>query len=107
MWFGDLVTMQWFNDVWMKEVFANFMADKVTQGNQATTNYDLEVFTWIIFLQPIVLTEHPAQTLFGNNCQICRMQERLYGNIIYHKAPIMMRQLERLMGKEAVQKWLA
>jgi aminopeptidase N len=22
MWFGDLVTMRWFNDVWMKEVFA-------------------------------------------------------------------------------------
>jgi len=29
MWFGDLVTMQWFNDVWMKEVFANFMAEKI------------------------------------------------------------------------------
>src|SRR5690606_3513136 len=29
MWFGDLVTMAWFNDVWMKEVFANFMADKI------------------------------------------------------------------------------
>ncbi|MEO8260777.1 MAG: M1 family aminopeptidase, partial [Acidobacteriota bacterium] len=29
MWFGDLVTMQWFNDVWMKEVFANFMAAKI------------------------------------------------------------------------------
>jgi aminopeptidase N len=28
-WFGDLVTMQWFNDVWMKEVFANFMAAKI------------------------------------------------------------------------------
>jgi aminopeptidase N len=26
MWFGDLVTMRWFNDVWTKEVFANFMA---------------------------------------------------------------------------------
>ena len=29
MWFGDLVTMRWFTDVWMKEVFANFMAAKI------------------------------------------------------------------------------
>ena len=29
MWFGDLVTMRWFTDVWMKEVFANHMAAKI------------------------------------------------------------------------------
>jgi aminopeptidase N len=28
MWFGNLVTMRWFDDVWTKEVFANFIADK-------------------------------------------------------------------------------
>jgi aminopeptidase N len=39
MWFGDLVTMQWFNDVWMKEVFANFMADKMSAADHATTNF--------------------------------------------------------------------
>ena len=30
LWFGDMVTMKWFNDVWMKEVFANYIAAKIT-----------------------------------------------------------------------------
>ena len=41
MWFGDLVTMQWFNDVWMKEVFANFMAAKIVNPAFPDVNHDL------------------------------------------------------------------
>ena len=41
MWFGDLVTMQWFNDVWMKEVFANFMAAKIVNPSFPEVNHDL------------------------------------------------------------------
>ena len=99
MWFGDLVTMRWFNDVWMKEVFANFMADKVTQVAVKNSNYDLK----------FVIDHYPAaygidRTAGANPIRqpLANLQDAgsLYGNIIYHKAPIMMRQLERLMGPE-------
>lgn len=100
MWFGDLVTMQWFNDVWMKEVFANFMADKITQGTQAGNNYELK----------FLLTHFPRaytidRTAGANPIRqsLANLQEAgtLYGPIIYDKAPVMMRQLERLMGADA------
>ena len=31
MWFGDYVTMAWFDDVWTKEVFANYFAARITE----------------------------------------------------------------------------
>ncbi|MEO6521449.1 MAG: M1 family aminopeptidase [Mucilaginibacter sp.] len=102
MWFGDMVTMDWFNDVWMKEVFANFMADKVTGSLMGDETFNLKF-----------LTDHfPAaygidRTLGANpirqNLDNLKDAGSLYGNIIYHKAPIMMRQLELLMGKENFQ----
>ena len=105
MWFGDLVTMQWFNDVWMKEVFANFMADKITRVAVKNSNYDLK----------FVIDHYPAaygtdRTAGANPIRqpLANLQDAgsLYGNVIYHKAPIMMRQLERLMGPEAFQQGL-
>ncbi len=99
MWFGDLVTMQWFNDVWMKEVFANFMADKITQTAVANSNYDLK------FLIDHFPAAYGVDRTAGANPirqELDNLQDAgtMYGNIIYHKAPIMMRQLERLMGEE-------
>ena len=41
MWFGDLVTMEWFSEVWLKEVFANFMADKIVNPQFPNINHNL------------------------------------------------------------------
>ncbi|TSJ37229.1 aminopeptidase [Mucilaginibacter corticis] len=99
MWFGDMVTMQWFNDVWMKEVFANFMADKVTEKLMGKETFNLK------FLQDHYPAAYAVDRTAGANPirqQLSNLQDAgsLYGNIIYHKAPIMMRQLELLIGQE-------
>ncbi|HNV51866.1 MAG TPA: M1 family aminopeptidase, partial [Tenuifilaceae bacterium] len=40
-WFGNLVTMRWFNDVWLKEVFAGLMADKIVNPQFPEVNHQL------------------------------------------------------------------
>ena len=105
MWFGDLVTMRWFNDVWTKEVFANFMADKIAREQYPDINHDLSFLrTHYIPSLATDRTEgtHPIQQPLANLNQA----GLLYGNIIYHKAPIMMRKLEQQMGETAFQRGL-
>lgn len=101
MWFGDMVTMQWFDDVWMKEVFANFMADKSNEEADKKDNFDLK------FLDHFQAAYAVDRTTGSNPIrqQLDNLEDAgtMYGNIIYHKAPIMMQQLELLMGKEKFQ----
>lgn len=103
MWFGDLVTMKWFDDVWMKEVFANFMADKIMNPIFPKVNHNLQFFTAhysSAFAEDRSLGTHPIRQQLAN----LKDAGSLYGAIIYNKAPIMMRQLEATMGAEAFQK---
>jgi len=98
MWFGDLVTMKWFNDVWMKEVFANFMAAKIVNPSFPTVNHELR------FLFQNYPTAYDVDRTDGANPvrqDLVNLNEAgsLYGAIIYQKAPIVMRQLELLMGE--------
>jgi aminopeptidase N len=98
MWFGDLVTMQWFNDVWMKEVFANFMAAKIVNPSFPEVNHDLR------FLLAHYPSAYQVDRTDGSNPirqHLANLNEagQLYGPIIYQKAPIVMRQLEATLGE--------
>jgi len=99
MWFGDLVTMDWFNDVWTKEVFANFMAAKMVNPSFPTIDHDLN------FLVRHYPSAYGIDRSTGANPirqDLANLNEagQMYGGIIYNKAPIMMRQLEMLVGEE-------
>jgi aminopeptidase N len=102
MWFGDMVTMDWFNDVWMKEVFANFMADKVTGSLMGDETFNLKFLT-DHFPAAYGVDRTPGANPIRQTLDNLKDAGSMYGNIIYHKAPIMMRQLELLMGKENFQ----
>lgn len=103
LWFGDMVTMDWFNDVWMKEVFANFMADKSTGASADKKVYDLKFLTGhfpAAYSVDRTLGANPIRQVL-DNLQNAGM---MYGPIIYDKAPVMMRQLELLIGEEDFRK---
>ncbi len=102
MWFGDLVTMRWFNDVWMKEVFANFMAAKIAGPAFPDLNLALR------FYQAHHPTAYGVDRTAGANpvrqpLENLREAGSLYGAIIYQKAPVVMRQLEELIGETALR----
>jgi aminopeptidase N len=99
MWFGDLVTMAWFNDVWMKEVFANFMAARIVNPSFPGVNHDLR-----FLLQHYPAAYEVDRTDGANPIRqpLSNLNDAgsLYGAIIYQKAPIVMRLLERIVGTD-------
>lgn len=105
MWFGNLVTMNWFDDVWMKEVFANFMAAKIVNPSFPDIDHELR-FTLAHYPGAYSVDRtagtHPIQQKLGN----LKDAGTLYGAIIYQKAPIVMRMLEREIGEDAMRRGL-
>ena len=102
MWFGDYVTMDWFNDVWTKEVFANYFAACITEPLFPSVNHSLN---WIKTYTSASLAED--RTAGSNSIRQpldnLRNAGLIYGNIIYNKAPVMMQKLVEIMGEEAYQ----
>jgi aminopeptidase N len=105
MWFGDLVTMDWFNDVWLKEVFANFMAAKIVHPSFPEINHNLR------FLLAHYPGAYEVDRSAGTNPILQKLGNlknagTLYGGIIYQKAPIVMRQLEKKIGENLMRESL-
>lgn len=109
MWFGDLVTMDWFNDVWTKEVFANFMAAKLVNPSFPEINHQLRAH---LRLHPGAYSVDRTQGPNPIRQELTNLNEAgtMYGAIIYNKAPIMMQQLELLLGvdkfREGIREYL-
>lgn len=100
MWFGDFVTMKWFDDVWTKEVFANYFAARITQPLFPHINHRLN---WLKNITTTALNEDRTQGGTAIRQPLDNMNNAglVYNNIIYDKAPVMLEKLIELMGEEA------
>ncbi|MEA1880870.1 MAG: M1 family aminopeptidase [Candidatus Marinimicrobia bacterium] len=102
MWFGDLVTMSWFDDVWTKEVFAGFMGGKIVNPAFPEINHDLRFLSNYSSAYGVDRSLGPNQ--IRQPLENLNMAGTLYGSIIYAKAPVVMKHLELLVGEETFQK---
>ncbi len=99
MWYGDYVTMKWFDDVWTKEVFANYFASKIVQPLYPEINHRLN---FILDYFPSAYSEDRTQGSNPIKQDLDNLSNAglIYGNIIYTKSPIVMEMLVHIMGEE-------
>ena len=99
MWFGDLVTMSWWNDLWLNESFASWMGDKAVDALYP------EWSKWDQFLVQEtsramrldgLRNSHPIEQEVGDPAEI----GQLFDSISYSKGASVIRMLEAYLGEE-------
>ena len=102
-WFGDLVTMRWWDDLWLNESFATFMGYKMT--GRLRPEWDMpSVFlrdeTFAAMHLDAVKTTHPV------HAHVKKVEEAAHNfdAISYNKGASILRMLESYVGEEAFRK---
>lgn len=105
MWFGDLVTMSWWNDLWLNESFASWV------GYKAVDHLFPEWEMWTQFLssdtnEALALdglkNSHPIEQKVGHPSEI----GQLFDPISYSKGGSILRMLEHFLGPETFRQGL-
>jgi aminopeptidase N len=98
-WFGDLVTMRWFDDLWLKEGFANYMAYHTLADMKPKED------VWKRFYQGTKPAAYAIDSTQGTtpiyqDIGNLKDAKSAYGAIVYSKAPGVMRQLNYVIGED-------
>ena len=105
MWFGDLVTMEWWDDLWLNESFASWM------GNKAVDWLFPEWKMWTQFVNMDtnralsldgLKNSHPIEQAVKNPAEV----SQLFDAISYSKGASVIRMLENFLGEETFRKGL-
>ncbi len=105
MWFGDLVTMKWWNGIWLNEAFATFMELKCADAFRPAWK------TWLNF------TDYRARSMDIDGLVATRPIEfpvaspedanEMFDTLTYGKGAAVLRMLEQYLGEETFREGVA
>lgn len=98
-WFGDLVTMSWWDDLWLNEGFASWMAARTTEKLHPEwhTNLDLVGTREGAMSQDAVASTHPIV----QHVETVEQASQAFDSITYSKGEAVITMLEAYVGPEA------
>ena len=102
-WFGNLVTMKWWDDLWLNESFATFMAAKAEHSmfpNWKTWEEFVRLDTAGAMIRDSILSTHPIEVKVNSPSEI----EEVFDDISYGKGASVIRMLEAFTGEENFMK---
>jgi aminopeptidase N len=98
-WFGDLVTMKWWNDLWLNESFATYMSaltlDRAFESKTVWEDFSSEK-SWG-YWQDQLVTTHPIETKVPDT----RTARGNFDGITYAKGAATLQQLHFFVGEDA------
>ena len=105
MWFGNLVTMKWWNDLWLNESFATYMAmvarENISDKNHSSAQYFHLLKTWG-YLQDQLSTTHPIESVVPDT----DASNSSFNGITYAKGAASLKQLHFFVGANAFKSGL-
>jgi aminopeptidase N len=101
-WFGDLTTMRWFDDLWLKEGFANLMAFEAAEAivPELGARNAFRSLKTLAYRTDVTAGTTPIWQALPN----LSAAKSAYGSIVYSKAPAVLRQAQFYLGEETFRR---
>ena len=96
MWFGNLVTMQWWDDLWLNEAFATWMSNRVLKAIAPETEPELQAVNAMLEVMETdaLVSATPIRKQIENSGDI----HNAFDRITYVKGLSVLRMLENWVG---------
>ena len=105
MWFGDLVTMAWWDDLWLNESFASWMGDKAVDA----LHPDWHMLTQFLYGDTVhgleldaLRSSHPIEVTVKDPAEV----REIFDDISYSKGASILRMLEQFLGEAVFRRGL-